>query len=92
MSAERFLQLAKEREELKEKMKANKEEMEPLLQELGIDTFVQDSESGLVYKVCIPKGSFITYDHIGYMRNRRKGESGGHFLSKGECQDAGFDV
>jgi len=88
---EKFLKLVKEREELKERLKANKEELTPVLEEIGLDTYLQD-ESGLVYKVCVPKGTFITFDHIGYKRSRRKGESGGQYLSKSECQEAGFEV
>lgn len=89
---QRLFELATEHERLKAEMKKVKTEMSIVLENLGVDTYHQDPMTGLVYKVIIPDGTFITYDKIGYKRTSKEGEKGGTVLSKSEAEANGFTL
>lgn len=86
-----FLENAKKYEELSEQLKPVREALEASMNELGIGSYVQDSETGLVYKVVKPTGTFIYYRDIDYTRTAKATERAGT-LSKKEAEEAGFTV
>ena len=88
---EKAIELAEQYEEAKEKMKELKAQLQPLLEEIGIGTFFQDPDTEIVYKIVIPKGFFVTFDHIGYNRTKKDHERSAT-LSKKEAKENGFDL
>lgn len=92
MDDKRLFELATEYERLKSEMKKVKTEMNQVLENLGVDTYHQDPVTGLVYKVIIPDGTFVSFDKIGYKRTAKEGEKGGTVLSKSEAESQGFVV
>lgn len=56
-----------------------------------MEKFVQDPETKVVYKIVKPKGTFIPYHEIGYVRTRKSLEEKGD-LSMTDAEEAGFDL
>lgn len=90
MSKERFLELAKETEALVDQLKSKNEEMNRLMLELGINTYIQDPETLTVYKIIKPIGRWVDFKEIDYKRTALEGERGGQPLSKKEAEEQGF--
>ena len=88
----KFLEMSKEYETLKAKMKEMKPVMHSLLKEIGLDTYFQDPVTSAVYKVEVPKGTFISFDEICYKRTKLGEESSSGKLAKKEAKDQGFEV
>jgi len=90
---QRFLELVAAREEAKKVLKDSQEEFEQLMLSLGVGSMLQD-DKGVVYKIEVPKGRFVSYETIGYKRSRTQDDpkSGGVFLSKTEAQAAGYNI
>lgn len=86
---QRFLATAKYFEELQEQLNKTRDELNASLTELGIGNYVQDPESGLVYKIVKPIGTFMYYKDIDYVRTAKETERAGT-LSKKEAEGAGF--
>lgn len=86
-----FLEAAKTVEKMKEDMENAYERLNTTMKELGIDTYVQDPETNLVYKITKPKGKFITFSDIDYVRTAKEGERAGT-LSKKEATEKGFSL
>ena len=89
---ETFINLAKEYEKQHDLLDTIREELEQAEQALGINKYVQDPETGAVYKIIKPEGTFIKFHGIGYKRTSMNGERGGTLLSKKEAEEAGFVV
>lgn len=89
---QRFIDLAKRYESLQDEMDLLREDMNETMLALGYDTYAQDPETGAVYKIIKPEGTFVAYRTIAYKRTALDGERGGTVLSKKEAQEAGFDV
>jgi hypothetical protein len=87
----KFFELAKYAEQLQEKASEVREEMNQLMTELGVGTYVQDPETSTVYKIVKPKGTFTYYRDIEYNRTALEGERAGT-LSKKEAEEAGFKL
>lgn len=85
----KLVEFASQREDLKNKMKSLDEEMSFIMTELGEGNVFQDDD-GVVFRIIIPKGTYIEFKHISYERTRKEGEKGGNFLSKKEAEEAGF--
>jgi hypothetical protein len=85
-----FVEISKQYEELKEKMKGLRESLREKMNELGVDSVFQD-DNGTVYKIVTPTGTYVYYDPIAYNRTRREGEKTGS-LSLKEAKELGFDV
>lgn len=90
MSKERFLELAKLTEEKHEELKALREELKGVMEGLDFNTYVQDPETKIVYKIIEPAGTFVEFRKIDYKRTAKEGERGGTVLSKKEAEEAGF--
>lgn len=88
----RFFELVTEYENLKQQMKKFKTELNLVMEKLGTETYHQDPATMLVYKIEVPKGTFIDFPTIGYKRTAKPGEKGGTVLSKKEAQEQGFEV
>lgn len=72
----KLVELSFKRDELKKQYEELNKELEEVLTFLGVDTFFQDKD-GTVYKVVVPKGSFVSFKHIDYVRTRRGEEKMG---------------
>lgn len=88
----RFFDLANEYEELKEELNTKRENLDAVMNELGFDTYHQDPNTMLVYRIVKPNGTFIYFREIDYKRTAKEGERGGVVLSKKEAQEAGFNL
>jgi hypothetical protein len=88
---QKFLELERKKSEVKKFFEELKEATEAVAKEIGINGFFQDPSDGTVFKIVIPEGRFVAFDHIGYVRTRRADEKRGD-LSLKEAQEAGFDV
>jgi hypothetical protein len=86
-----FLKVAKEYEALKEQMSKAGEVLTEALKALPLNSYLQDPETGLVYKVVIPTGTFIAYKAIDYVRTKKAEERQGSLAAK-EAQAAGFVI
>lgn len=89
-----FLGLAKELEELQEKMSEKRARLEEVMMKLDYDAYVQDLNTLAVYKIYEPAGTFVAFRHIDYKRTNLPGEKGGGgtVLSKKEAEEAGFTL
>jgi hypothetical protein len=88
---QRIVELTKEREALKERLKESKEELNALLTEAGVGTHFQDPSDGTVFEVIVPTGTFISFDTIGYNRTKREGERAGT-LSMKKAKELGYEI
>ena len=76
-----LVELSFKRDELKKQYEELNTQLEEVLTTLGVDSFFQDKD-GTVYKVVVPKGSFISFKHIDYVRTRRGDEKIGSLSLK----------
>lgn len=86
---QKFLEISKRLEVLKEESKALYPTLDDLMKEIGVGTMFQDPETGLVYKIEVPTGTFVQYNTISYVRTKKAGETKGS-LAKTEAEAAGF--
>lgn len=86
----RFFDLAIRYEKLSDEMKQVREELEVVMGQLGLNTYHQDPDSGLVYKIEKPKGTYMYYRDVDFKRTAKPGERGGTVLSKKEAEEQGF--
>jgi len=90
MSKERFVQLAKQIEQQLKDLNSAREELNTIMTNLGLNFYVQDPETLVVYKIIKPLGTFTYYRDIDYKRTALEGEKGGTVLAKKEAEEAGF--
>jgi hypothetical protein len=83
------LELIKKFEDLKEQMKAVKEEMDKVLTSIGVGKYFQDPETKIVYSISEADGKFVYFDKITYKRTKKESERQGS-LSKAEATSQGF--
>ena len=89
----KFVDLANKVEQIKLYLKETSEEMESLGEEIGVGHMFQDPETMVVFQVVRPKGTFVTFPHVGYKRTSLPGEKGGsNVLAKKEAKENGFMV
>lgn len=88
---QKFLEISKRIEVLKEEMKALSPTLEQLMLEIGEGKMFQDPETGLVYKIEVPTGTYIEFKKINYVRTKKAGETKGS-LAKSEAEAAGFII
>lgn len=86
-----FLVLAKEYEELKDQLSERSENLQNFLLGLNLGEYVQDPETGIVYKIVKPTGRFVYYNDREYVRTSKPDERSGT-LSKKEAEEAGFTL
>jgi len=92
---QKFLQLAKQREEVIKQLKEINEAIEPVMEELGENTVFQGNDN-TVYKIRKWAGQFVKPKNLEYIRTRNVDlgdpKSGGVFLSKKEATENGFII
>ena len=84
-----FLTLVKEMEVKQKEMNDLREHLEAAMKELGLSKMLQDPDTGVVYKIIKPKGTFMYYKDIDYARTAI-GEERAGTLSKKEAEAGGF--
>lgn len=87
---QRFVALEKRKEEIKKFFDELNQAVEEVAKEVGVNGFFQDNE-GTVYKVVVPDGKFVHFEHLSYVRTRRLHEKRGD-LSLKEAEEHGFLV
>lgn len=88
---ERFLLLAKLKESVTEQYRKVSEDLEAAMKEVGLDQFVQDPETKVVYQITKPKGRYVMFSDIDYIRTRKSVDEKGE-LSMDKAMAAGFDL
>jgi hypothetical protein len=91
-SKRRFLELAVQYEATKDLLNGIREKLEESMKEVGLDQYVQDPETLLVYKIVKPNGTFMYYRDIDFKRTAKEGEKGGNVLAKKEVLELGFEL
>ena len=91
MSKESFLEVVKEYEATKNKLKELSEKLDIELESLGVGIHFQDEETGAVYEIVKPKGTFIPYKVLVYNRTKLDGEFKGS-LSKKRAEELGYTI
>ena len=86
----KFLELAKKAEALSEEQSKVREELDVVMKAMGPDSYLQDPETTLVYKIIKPQGTFMYYRDLDYKRTAKEGERGGTVLAKKEAEEQGF--
>lgn len=77
----KLVELSFKRDELKKQYEELNTQLEEVLNYLGVGSFFQDKD-GTVYKIVVPKGSFVSFKHIDYVRTRRGDEKLGTLSMK----------
>lgn len=85
---QRFLELEKRKEEVKQYFEKLQQAVRDVSAEVGINGYFQDEE-GTVYKIVEPEGKFVHFEKISYTRTKRPNEKRGD-LSMKEAEEAGF--
>ena len=86
----RFLELELRKEEVKQYFKDLQQAIEDVKAEVGIDGHFQ-APDGTVFQIIQPKGTFIEYKTIDYVRTKREGEKRGS-LAKKAAIELGYDL
>lgn len=86
----RFVELEKQKDAVKKFFDDLNAATAAVAKEVGINGYFQDPE-GTVYKVVIPDGKFVYFEHVSYVRTRRTHEKRGD-LSMTEAEGAGFKL
>lgn len=86
---ENFLFLAKKQEKLKEELSQISAELTNTMLSMEVGSAFQDPETLAVYKIVKPKGTFMYYKDLDYVRTSLGDESSGT-LSKKEALSLGF--
>jgi hypothetical protein len=88
---QRFLEISKRYETLKDSLKEVQEELQKLMTVLGEGAHFQDPETELVYKIQKPTGTYISFKPIDYIRTKKVGEDKGS-LAKTEAEKMGYKL
>lgn len=84
----KFVELDRQKDEHKKFFDELREAEQALAEAHGVGHAFQD-EQGIVYRVCVPKGTFVQFKSVGVERTRRPGEVKGD-LSIVEAERLGF--
>lgn len=86
----KFVNLERKREDVKRYFDELAQATLVLKNEIGLNGMFQDDQ-GIVYQVVKPKGKFVSYEDLSYIRTKREGEERGE-LSVKKAEEAGFKV
>lgn len=78
---QKLVELSFKKDELKKQYDELNTQLEEVLTVLGVDSFFKDKE-GTVYKVVVPKGSYVGFKHIDFVRTKRGMEKVGSLSQK----------
>ena len=87
----RLIELDKKYVEVKKFYDELREAVTAVAEDIGIDGFFQDPESGTVFQITKPDGRFVHYEPVSYLRTRKEGETRGS-LSVKKAEEAGFEI
>ena len=87
---QRFIELELKRDDYEKFKKELADATAAVVAESGLDVMFQD-EQGTVYKIVEPRGRWVEYEKLSYVRTKRYGEPKGS-LSIKEAEAAGFIV
>lgn len=85
----KFLALAGEFEKKKKEYHEMGERLAEAMADIGIGQYIQCQNTGAVYKIVEPSGTYVEYRKISYERTALPGEKRGS-LAKSEAEEAGF--
>ena len=88
---QKFLELSKQAEGLRNQLKKIQPEINELLLEMGEGANFQDPTDKTVFQVIVPNGTFVEYKKIAYERTKREGEFKGT-LSVKKAKELGYDL
>lgn len=88
---QKFIEVSKQLELLKEKRKEIGSQLEELANQIGIGSSFQDPEDKTVFEIVVPDGKYMYFDKIDYVRTRREGERSGS-LSLKRAKELGYDL
>jgi hypothetical protein len=86
----RLIELDKKKAEIKKFYEDMAEAVKAVAIEIGVDKYFQDEE-GTVYKIVTPKGKYVHFEPLDYVRTKRADEKRGE-LSVKEAEEAGFTL
>lgn len=86
-----FLSIAKDYEIAKEVLSKAAEALQEALAKLPLNSYLQDPETLLVYKVQKPSGTFVYYKDLEYVRTKKVEERQGGLSAK-EAKEQGFSL
>ena len=78
---QKLVELSYVKDELKKKYEELNAELEKVLNVIGIDGFFKDKD-GTVYKVVVPKGTYVSFKPIDFVRTKRGMEKVGSLSLK----------
>lgn len=84
-----FIELTKKYEKLHEELKEINKLLLLEMKELGENSYLQDPNTLVVYKIVKPNGHYVFYKELDYERTIMKDEKRGS-LSKKEAESKGF--
>jgi hypothetical protein len=90
--SDRFLELTKKEKRLEEELSAVREELLLVMKELKENSYIQDPETLVVYKIYKPSGTFVYFRDLDYKHTQIGDKKGGVTLSKKEAEEAGFTL
>ena len=88
---QKFIELTKQLEAVKEQRKEISSQLEVLANEIGVGASFQDPTDKTVFEIVIPDGKYMFFDKIDYARTRREGERSGS-LSLKRAKELGFEL
>ena len=86
----RFLELEYKKAEVKKYFDELEAATEAIVKEFGVNSYLQDPNTGSVYKFITPEGTYVPFRKYGYIRTKRGDEKRGD-LSIKEAQEKGFE-
>jgi len=86
-----FLSAAIAYEHAKDELDKLRGQLNAALAKLPLNSYVQDPTTGLVYKVVVPQGRFVSFQHLDYVRTKKPDERQGSLSAK-EAKEQGFTV
>jgi len=87
---QRFIELERKKSEVKKYFDELQAAVEAVSKEIGINGHFQDDQ-GIVYQIVIPKGKFVYFEPVSYVRTKRAGEERGD-LSVSKAKELGYDI
>jgi hypothetical protein len=88
---QKFIELTKELEAVKEKRKEIGSQLEELANIIGVGSSFQDPTDKTVFEIVVPDGKYMYFDKIDYVRTRREGERSGS-LSLKRAKELGYEL
>ena len=88
---QKFIEVSKQLELLKEKRKEIGSQLEELANQIGVGSSFQDPEDKTVFEIVVPDGKYMYFDKIDYVRTRREGERSGS-LSLKRAKELGYEL